>query len=84
MLPTLPPLTYGQVKSNRPVVDALTTPASDMFANVENASNFLLLAGVTQDQLDAETPVDILSASMALFSATFSRPEATAKVEVNP
>jgi hypothetical protein len=85
MLPVLPPLTYGQVKANRAAVDALTAPAPDLLTSIENASAFLLLSPtVTQEQLDAESPVDILTASMALFSATFSRPEATAKVEQNP
>ena len=84
MLPALPPLTYGQVKANRAAIDALAAPAADILTNVDNANAFLLLAGVTQDQLDAESPVDLLAASLALFSATFSRPEATAKVELNP
>lgn len=79
MLPVLPPLTVGQVRSNRAAVDALTAPAADLFASVENATAFLALAGVTQEQVDAETPAAVLAASMALFQATFSRPEATAQ-----
>lgn len=85
MLPSLPPLTYGQVKANKAAVDAFTTQGADLLANIGNASAFLLLSpAVTQEQLDAESPVDLLTTSMALFSATFSRPEATAKVETNP
>jgi predicted RNA-binding Zn ribbon-like protein len=84
MLPTLPPLTYGQVKANRAAVDGLTAKAADVFEATENAATFLAVAGVTPEALDGEAPADIQAAALALFQVTFSRPEATAKVPTNP
>lgn len=84
MISALPPLTFGQVKANRATIDALATPAADIFAITANAGAFLALAGVTPEQLDAETPADINAAAAALFSVTFTRPEVAAQVVPNP
>ena len=80
MLPILPKLTFGQIKANRTAADDFTKPGADMLDTTEKACAFLLLApGVTQDQLDVESPVDIQSAALALFKATFTRPESPAQ-----
>jgi len=84
MLPSLPPLTFGQVKAGKDVVDAFTTPAADVIATTQNAADLLLLGGATQEQIDAEAPNAIQAAALALFSATFSRPEDAAPALPNP
>ncbi len=79
----LSPLTYGQTKANRSVIDALTATGLDLDARIEAAIAFLRV--VTPDaDFDAATPGELMKAATDLYMATFYRPEDAAPVPQNP
>jgi len=80
---TLKPLTYGQVKANKDVIDGLTAGGSDIGAQIEGAVAFLKVTAPEAD-FDSATPAEIRGAAMSLFTATFSRPEEIAPAPQNP
>ncbi len=80
---TLKPLTYGQVKSSKDVIDGLTAAGLDLDARIAAAVAFLRLT-VPDADFDAATPAEIQQAALALYTATFHRPEETAPAPQNP
>jgi len=79
----LPPLTFRAVKTNKEVIDALTSDAPDLYARTEGNIAFLRLS-VPDADFEAATPAAIKAAAQALHSETFSRPEESAPSPQNP
>ena len=80
---TFTPLTYGQVKANKETIDGLTAEGLDANGRTDAAAAFLKIAAPDAN-LDAETPGAIQAAALALYKATFARPEDAAPVPQNP
>ena len=77
------PLTFGQVKANKDVIDALGTKG-DMVAQTQAAVAFLQISAPGLD-LDAESPGAIIKAAFDLYRVTFTRPEEGAPAQTpNP
>jgi hypothetical protein len=76
------PLTFGTLKQHKDVVDAYLAPLKDgdtVFEVTARAAAFLALA--VPDDLDALAPREITTSAMAVFRATFNRPEESAPAD---
>ena len=82
---TFIPLTYGSVRKNASVLDALTAAKTAEEATA-SAVAFLKLGApdATEEDFDSMTPGAIQAAASDLYRATFARPEAAAPVQPIP
>jgi hypothetical protein len=87
-LSKIPALTYGVIKRNKPIVDALTEPTEGLsrLDLTDRSIRFLKLAypEATDEDFDGIAPGVLDAAAFAVYKATFSRPEAVAPVQTNP
>ena len=80
------PLTYGVIRKNQPVVDALTSEGFTIAQRIEASVAFLKLAfpEATEEDFDALSPIALQVIAGDLWKATFARPEETAPAPQNP
>ncbi len=69
---TVAPLTWGQVKANKDLLDSLTETGISFMDRTTRAADFLHLALPDAD-LDALPPVVLIKGGVDLYSETFFR-----------
>ena len=78
----LPPLSWQTVKNNKPTVAALIADGQDGMTSTESAVAFLELSAPGLD-FDACPPSAIQAAAVALYRATFYRPDESTPAPAN-
>lgn len=80
------PLTYGQIKRNRALIDRLTETGLDAIQRTEAAADFLALAfpDCTPEDFEELPAGTIQVAALSLYTVTFARPEDVAPASPNP
>jgi hypothetical protein len=70
-------LSYGAVKANGDLLDNLTATGKTNMERVAASVDLLKLAlpELTDEDIDATAPGSLLSGALAIYQATFSRPE---------